>query len=131
MAYNLLIVDDSRTMRTMIKRTIEMSDLEVGELFEAGNGLEALELLGREWVDVVLADINMPQMSGIELTERMQGSDELKGIPVIVISTESSETRLQELQQKGIKGYVHKPFTPEQIRDAVTEVLGACHAGNE
>ena len=131
MAYNILIVDDSATMRSIIKRTLGMAALDVGEYFEAGNGQEALQVLEREWIDVVLADINMPVMNGIELTQRMQASEALRGIPVVVVSTEASTTRIDELKAKGVKGYVHKPFTPEAIRDVITQVLGVCHAGNK
>ncbi len=131
MAYNILIVDDSAAMRSVIKRTVEMSGVEVGQYYESDSGKTALEVLEKEWIDLVLADINMPVMNGIEMTERMAESDSLNSIPVIIVSTEASETRIKQLKEKGIKGYVHKPFTPEQIRNEITKVIGVCHAGND
>ena len=131
MNYTVLIVDDSATMRKMIKRTVMMADLPLGEVLEADGGEEALRVLAEEQVDLVLADVNMPGMNGLEMTARMHADEALSSIPVIIISTEASATRLDELREHGVKGYVHKPFTPEQIRDVVNEVLGACHAGNK
>lgn len=131
MGYNVLIVDDSATMRKMVLRVLEMSGVDLGEIHEAEDGLHALEVMGRHELDLILADINMPRMNGLEMTERMQASGKLNKIPVIVISTEASATRVDDLKAKGVKGYIHKPFTPEQIRQTIQEVLGACHAGNE
>ena len=128
MAYNILLVDDSAAMRAVIKRTIGMADVEVGRLFEAGSGAEALKVLEQEWVDLVLVDINMPEMDGIELTRRICANPDTTNIPVVIVSTEASTTRIQALKEMGIKGYVHKPFTPEQIRDAILEAIGGCHA---
>ena len=131
MGLKILLVDDSSTMRAVIRRTVGMTDLELDEILEAASGAEALEVLACKTVDLVLADINMPEMSGIEMTARMQQDDKLKNIPVIVISTDASTTRIKELKDShGVKGYVHKPFTPEQIRDIVHEVLGVCDAPN-
>ncbi|MBN1764664.1 MAG: response regulator [Sedimentisphaerales bacterium] len=126
MSYNILIVDDSATMRTVIKRTVNMSELPIGEYFEAGNGKEALEVMRQNWIDLVLADINMPEMNGIEMTEQMQNDEELRNIPVVVVSTEASTTRIEQLKDKGVRGYIHKPFTPEKIRDLVHEILMPC-----
>jgi two-component system, chemotaxis family, chemotaxis protein CheY len=123
MSYNILIVDDSCAMRTVIKRTVEMAELPIGEIYEAGSGKEGLEVLMEQWIDLVLADINMPEMTGIEMTERMQADDEMRNVPVIVVSTEASTTRIEQLKAQGARGYVHKPFTPEQIRDEIIRVL--------
>lgn len=128
MGYRILIVDDSATMRSVIRRTVEMSGVAVSEFLEAGSGVEGLQVLTEEAVDLVLADINMPEMSGVEMCEAMQEDDALASVPVVVVSTEASRTRIAELQTKGVQGYVHKPFTPEQIRDVVLGVLGVCHA---
>jgi len=130
MAFNILIVDDSATLRTMIKRTLNMSGLPLGDLYEASSGIEALEQLDKEWVDLVLADINMPGMDGFEMTRRMSQKETTQNIPVIVVSTEASTARIEELKQYGVKGYVHKPFTPEKIKDVVLDVLGVCNAEN-
>ncbi|OQA01329.1 MAG: hypothetical protein BWY71_00420 [Planctomycetes bacterium ADurb.Bin412] len=128
MAYKILVVDDSATMRALIKRTLTMSGLEIERLCEAGSGKQALDLLTKESVDLILADINMPEMNGIEMAEQVLANPATCRIPVVVVSTEASQTRIQELKTIGVKGFIHKPFTPEQIRDAVVEILGACHA---
>jgi len=128
MAYTILVVDDSATMRALIKRTLTMSGLEIARLCEAGSGKQALDLLAQESVDLILADINMPEMSGLEMAERVLANPATCRIPVVVVSTEASQTRIQELKTIGVKGFIHKPFTPEQIRDVVVEILGACHA---
>jgi len=131
MAYNILIVDDSGAMRSVIKRTVEMSGIEVGQYYQADSGKTALETLEKEWIDLVLTDINMPEMNGIEMIEHMAANGLLSSIPVIVVSTEASKTRIKQLKEKGVKGYVHKPFTPEQISNEITKVIGVCHAGND
>lgn len=125
MAANILVVDDSGTMRGMIKRTLAMSGLDIGEVFEAGNGIEALAQMHEHEVDAVLLDINMPVMNGIRLLERMRDDERLRDIPVVIASTEGSETRIQELMAAGARGFVRKPFRPEQLRDVMTPIIGA------
>ena len=125
MAYNILIVDDSALVRAVVRKTLGLTGLALGEIFEAGNGKEALEQLEKCWVDIVFADINMPIMNGIELVDQMIARDILKSSPVVIISTERSETRMAELRSKGVSAYLNKPFTPEHLRDVITQVLGA------
>ncbi|MFW5775251.1 MAG: response regulator [Chitinivibrionales bacterium] len=129
MAYSIMIVDDSETIRSMLERTIGMTRLPVHSVLQAQNGKHALTLLENNWVDIIFSDINMPQMNGIELIDVMRGHPEFSDIPVVVVSTEGSSTRIQELEQKGIKGYLRKPFTPENIRDIILKTLGGWHAG--
>jgi two-component system chemotaxis response regulator CheY len=124
MAANILIVDDSLTMRRMIKRTLEISGLDVGEVYEASNGIEALAQMAEHTVHAVLLDINMPVMSGAKLIERLRFDASLRDVPVIIASTEGSETRIQKLLAAGARGYIRKPFQPEQIRDVLTPLLG-------
>lgn len=128
MALNILVVDDSETVRSIILKTLKLSGIELNDPLQAANGREALEVLRENWVDLVLTDINMPDMGGVELVERMKEDDVLKAIPVVVVSTEGSATRIEDLKAKGVKAYVRKPFTPEQIREVLDEVLGT---GNE
>ena len=127
MTLNVLIVDDSKVMRTMIRRTLSLCGLALGEIYEAGNGLEALERLSEHWVDLALLDVNMPVMDGEELLMRIRASDEWRALAVIVVSTESSETRLARLQAHSVQ-IVHKPFTPEQLRNTILKVTGLTHA---
>jgi two-component system, chemotaxis family, chemotaxis protein CheY len=125
MAANILVVDDSGTMRGMIKRTLEISGLDVAEVFEAANGIEALAQMGAHAISAILLDINMPVMNGLRLLERIHDDPRLRDIPVIIASTEGSETRIRALLQAGARGYVRKPFRPEQLRDVLTPIIGA------
>ncbi len=122
--YNILIVDDSRTIRAVIKKTLEIAGVPVGELYEAENGQMALDLMKENWIDLVFADINMPVMTGIEMVEKMAENNILEKLPVIIVSTEGSKTRIEELYKKGVKAYLRKPITPEALTDVVKEVMG-------
>jgi two-component system chemotaxis response regulator CheY len=123
MAINVLVVDDSRVMRSMIIKTIRLSGLQLGEIHEAGNGREGLEALNQHWIDLVIADLNMPVMNGEAMIDQMLKNPDFKNIPIVVISTEGSKTRIERLQTKGTR-FIHKPFTPEIIRDTVKDFLG-------
>jgi two-component system chemotaxis response regulator CheY len=124
MAYNILIVDDSLMARTFIARALEMAGLSLSQLHQATNGQEALDLLQREWVDLVLTDINMPDMNGDELVRRMRATDLLKSIPVVIVSTDCSERRMAEMTAAGVQGYLTKPVTPEDLKATVERLLG-------
>lgn len=124
MAVNLLIVDDSGVMRSMIQKSVQMSGLQIGETHQAANGREGLDALEQHWIDLVITDINMPVMTGEEMIEHMHDRPELKTIPTIVVSTEGSQTRIERLKRKGLR-FIHKPFSPERLRDTVKEVLGS------
>lgn len=125
MAINVLVVDDSETVRQVIAKTLHLANLPLNQIFMAANGKEALEVLAENWIDLVFSDINMPVMTGIELIEEMHKDEVMKAIPVIVVSTEGSQTRMEELRAKGVSAYIRKPFTPETLRKTVEEVLGA------
>lgn len=125
MSLNILIVDDSVTIRTVIAKAIGLSNAPVNEIQFASNGQEALNILSKSFVDLVLADINMPVMNGVEMVERMQSQDQLKKIPVVVVSTEGSATRIDELKAKGVKAFIRKPFTPESIYKVIVEATNA------
>ncbi len=124
MSINILIVDDSKTVQAVIEKTLQLSEIEIGNIFHAGNGKEALEILRNNWIDLVLTDINMPIMNGVELICKMNQDDLLKTIPIVIISTEGSETRIDELKTKGAKAYLRKPFTPESLKDLIVELMG-------
>ncbi len=125
MSLNLLIVDDSVTIRTVIAKAIGISNAPVNEIQFAANGQEALNILAKSFVDLVLVDINMPVMNGVEMIEKMRADDHLKTIPVVVVSTEGSSTRLEELKAKGVKAFIRKPFTPESIYKVIREATNA------
>jgi two-component system, chemotaxis family, chemotaxis protein CheY len=124
MSYNILIVDDSSVIRSMISRTIDMAGVPTGTVFQAANGKDALSILENNWMDLVLADLNMPEMDGATMIEKMLEDDVLRRIPVVVVSTEGSETKKKSLLEKGVKGFIHKPFTPEQVRCIISDVMG-------
>ena len=130
MAFNVLIVDDSPVMRSFVKRVLTLSGFEVGTCLEASDGQEALGLLAQQWVDVILTDINMPNMDGEQFVRHLEQDDDLRRIPVIVVSTDRTESRVQHMLALGAKGYVSKPFLPETLRDELEQVLGVADATN-
>ncbi len=120
MAKNILLVDDSSTMRKIITRSLRQAGLDFGEIFEASDGQEALDVLEKEHVDIVLSDINMPNMNGIEFLREKANRDAIKDIPVFMISTETGDDIIGEAKSLGAAGALKKPCTP----DKVSEVLG-------
>ena len=128
MAYNVLIVDDSPAMRSFVRRVLELSGIAVGRCLEAGNGQEALDVLQKEWVDVVLTDLNMPTMDGEQFVRKMEEDPAMRPIPVLVVSTDRTDHRVREMLTLGAKGYVTKPFLPETLREELERALGDLHA---
>ncbi len=124
MSYNVLIVDDSKIVRSVVRKSISMAGLQLGEVFEASNGLEALKVLSEKWVDIVFSDLNMPEMGGRELVERMAADNLLYSIPVVVVTSEQSSALAEELTRMGIRAYIRKPCRPENFRDVVEQILG-------
>jgi two-component system, chemotaxis family, chemotaxis protein CheY len=124
MAYNILIVDDSAPMRAVIKKVVKASGFNSGQIYEASNGKEALGLLEKEWLDIVLTDYNMPEMDGLMLLKEMQKHETFKSIPVVMITTEGSKQRVEEFLEKGAMAYIKKPFSPEEIKDKLNRIMG-------
>ena len=120
---DILIVDDSRAMRNFLRRALSMTSLEIGEVHEAENGLEALDLLGHHKVEVIFSDINMPVMDGAVFVGELAKKTDTRKIPVIVVSTDNSIERKQQLQTLGAKGYIAKPFSPESLEREVIRLL--------
>jgi two-component system chemotaxis response regulator CheY len=129
MSFNVLIVDDSAAMRAVIKKIVSISGFKMTHCFEAGNGLEALGQLKCNWVDVIISDINMPEMNGLELLKALQQDPLYETIPVIVVSTEGSRERIEEAQRMGARGFIKKPFLPEEIRHVLHDVIGVGNDG--
>lgn len=127
MAFTVLIVDDSPAMRSFVKRVVDLSGFETGAYFEADNGRAALELLNKEWVDVILTDINMPIMNGHEFVQALSANEAFRSIPVLVVSTDRTEDRVREMIALGAKGYVKKPFHPEELKEELERVLGVVY----
>jgi len=124
MLYSIMIVDDSLPMRAVIKRTLKAAGYGGSHLLEAANGEEALALMKNSWVDLVITDYNMPVMDGLAFVKAMKEQDLFQDIPVVVVSTEGSQSRIDEFMTAGAAGYVTKPFTAEAIRDVIVTILG-------
>ena len=127
MSFNILTVDDSTTTRALIKRALQIAGLPVTTLYEAANGALALEQLKAHEVHLILVDLHMPEMNGIELAHAVLKDPATKDIPVAIISAEPSAKRIAELREAGVKGYLKKPFTPESIKNLVKPFMEAQH----
>jgi two-component system chemotaxis response regulator CheY len=122
MALDVLIVDDSAAIRKILQRVLAQADVQINNVFEAGDGVQALEVLKTKKVQLVLSDINMPNMDGLQFLSHMKASEEWKSLPVIMITTEGSQSRVLEAVQLGANGYVRKPFTAEQIKEKLAAI---------
>lgn len=127
MSMNVLIVDDSATVRAVLEKTLRLANIPTTSVHHAGNGLEALEVLNNNQIDIVFADLNMPVMNGLQMIMKLYEQGRLKTLPVIVVSTEGGRQRIDRLLQLGIAGYVRKPFHPEDVRGAVDNVSEVQH----
>jgi two-component system chemotaxis response regulator CheY len=123
MAFNVLVVDDSAVMRAMVIKTLRLSGVPVGEVYQAAHGEEGLERLREHWVDLVLLDLNMPQMNGEELLAEIRSHPDTASVSVIVVSTEGSEARIRRIRDLGAE-FVHKPFRPEELRAVIRDLTG-------
>ena len=119
----VLIVDDSSVMRKIVERSLRQAGLEISQVFEAGNGLEALAVLNRQKVNLVLCDINMPAMDGLDFVKQLPGVENAKGVPVVMITTEGSEGHVVQALSAGARGYIRKPFTADQVKEHILPVL--------
>lgn len=119
----VLIVDDSSVMRKIVERSLRQAGVDISEVREAGNGAEALGVLNDGAVDLVLCDINMPVMDGIEFLRQLKSVDNAKNVPVVMITTEGSESHVVQALSVGARGYIRKPFTPEQVKEHVVPLL--------
>jgi len=125
MSYNFLIVDDSKTARMMLAKTLKISGIDLGEVFLAEDGSQALEILKDNWIDLVMTDLHMPVMGGIEMVSTMAENGLINSVPVVVISSDASQTRMDDLRQQGIRDYLCKPVRPERIKSVVEAILEA------
>jgi len=121
---HVLIVDDSSVMRKIVERSLRQAGLELEEVKEASNGAEALTEVQKENFDLILSDINMPAMDGLEFLRSLASIPNAKSVPVVMITTEGSEARVVEALSVGARGYIRKPFTAEQVKERVTPLLG-------
>lgn len=127
MTHRILVVDDSGVTRAVIKRTVMLSGIPDVQVFEAENGLAGLEVLAREQIDLILADLHMPKMGGVEMTRRILADEKLRLIPVVVVSADPNQETIAELRESGVRAHMPKPFTPEALNKVVMHVLGVEH----
>ena len=120
---DVLIVDDSAAIRKILQRVLRQTDLNLGDISEAGDGTEAVEILKNRRFGLILSDINMPQMDGLQLLARIKEMDHLKDVPVIMITTEGGQGKVMEAVQLGATGYVRKPFTADQIKEKLVGII--------
>ncbi len=118
---DVLIVDDSAAIRKILRRVLQQAEVPLGEVHEAGDGAEAIEKLKTNKVQLVLSDINMPKMDGLQLLNRIR--QDWRDLPVIMITTEGSQAKVIEAVQLGARGYVRKPFTAEQIKEKLAGLI--------
>lgn len=120
-----LIVDDSSVMRKIVERALRQAGISLVRVLEASNGVEALTVLRSERVDLILSDINMPNMDGLEFLRQLRSENLAPEVPVVMITTESSEEHVREAIVAGAHGYIRKPFTAEQVKDRVLPLIGS------
>ncbi|MGA2201269.1 MAG: response regulator [Terriglobales bacterium] len=119
-----LIVDDSSVMRKIVERSLRQAGVDLEKVVEASNGAEALAALQDNVVDLILCDINMPVMDGLEFVRQVATVESAKGVPIVMITTEGSESHVVQALSAGARGYIRKPFTPDQVKEHVLSLLG-------
>ena len=123
MSLNLLVVDDSAIMRSMVVKSLKMGGVPINQVHTAANGQEGLDLLASEWIDVALVDLNMPVLDGMSMLEQLREIDDHKELKVIVISTEGSQPRIDRVRELGAE-FVRKPFKPEELKNLIVRLTG-------
>ena len=122
MAFDILVVDDSAAIRKILIRMLKQTGKPIDSVYEAGDGFEALEVLKTAKVSLIMTDINMPNMDGLQLLEHLKATPQYKHIPVLMVTTEGGEAKVLEAVRLGAAGYVRKPFTAEQIKEKLEQV---------
>jgi two-component system chemotaxis response regulator CheY len=120
-----LIVDDSSVMRKIVERALRQAGIDQLVVYEAGSGVEGLDVLKTKPVDLILSDINMPSMDGLEFLRQIKAQNLAPNIPVVMITTESSEEHVKQAIESGAQGYIRKPFTAEQVKKRVLPLVNA------
>ncbi len=123
MPVDVLIVDDSAAIRKILQRVLRQTDIPIGDVLEAGDGVEALKTLANRNVHLILSDINMPNMDGIQFLTQLKASEKWKSVPIIMVTTEGGQAKVIEAVQLGAAGYVRKPFTADQIKEKLTGLI--------
>jgi two-component system, chemotaxis family, chemotaxis protein CheY len=125
MESDVLVVDDSAAIRKILQRVLRQTGMAIRNIYEAGDGQEALQVLNSQTINLVLTDVNMPKMDGIQLLAAIKGAPEWRGIPVVMVTTEGGEAKVGEAVRLGAAGYVRKPFSADQIKEKLAGFLSA------
>lgn len=120
---DVLIVDDSAAIRKILQRVLRQTEIPIGTVYEAGDGVEALATMGAQSIGLVLSDINMPNMDGLEFLSKVRAEPNWQQIPIVMVSTEGTHAKVLEAVERGASGYVRKPFTAEQIKEKLAGLL--------
>jgi two-component system chemotaxis response regulator CheY len=120
---DILVVDDSAAIRKILTRVLRQTGMAIQTIHEAGDGQDALAVMAQHRVDLVLSDINMPKMDGLQLLASLKASPQWHSVPVVMITTEGGETKVAEAVRLGAAGYVRKPFTADQIKEKLVGIL--------
>jgi two-component system, chemotaxis family, chemotaxis protein CheY len=120
---DVLIVDDSAAIRKILQRVLRQTEVPIGTVYEAGDGVEALETMRRQSIGLVLSDINMPNMDGLEFLSKVRAEPSWQGIPILMVSTEGTHAKVLEAVELGASGYVRKPFTTDQIKEKLVGLI--------
>lgn len=124
MGYRFLFVDDSATVRAFLKRLVAIAGYDVECIEEAANGLEGLKLLKAQTFDLVISDLHMPIMGGLQMVKIMGVDERLRKIPLVILSSEGSDVRLEELRLAGVRHLLRKPTNPETVKATLDAALG-------
>ena len=119
---SILVVDDSATMRMLIKRVASLCDVPIAHVYEAANGAEAIEVLEANEVDALFTDVNMPVMTGPELLRELGKHERYRSLTRVIISTDGSSARREEMRDLNVRLFIEKPFRPEVMRDVFSEI---------
>ena len=120
---DILVVDDSAAIRKILTRVLRQTGMAIQTIHEAGDGQEALAVMALHRIDLVLSDINMPKIDGLQLLASLKASPKWQEVPVVMITTEGGETKVAEAVRLGAAGYVRKPFTADQIKEKLVRIL--------
>lgn len=120
---DVLIVDDSAAIRKILQRVLRQTEIPIGTIYEAGDGLEALATLQANAVGLILSDINMPNMDGLELLSKVRAEQAWQRLPILMVSTEGTQAKVLEAVERGASGYVRKPFTADQIKEKLVGLI--------
>lgn len=119
----MLVIDDSSIVRRSLIKTLRLANVNVGIVHEAENGADGLNILSTNPIDIVFLDINMPIMNGMEFMERIRAESRFELLPVVIISTEGSKERIDQLTDYKVRAYLRKPFSPERLAETFDSVI--------